>query len=85
MDPPYYDNVMYAELSDFFYVWLKRPRACSSRAFSDYLTDKDHEAVANPAKFKDKRAEQGSSPAATTRNAWPRSSPSAAGSSSRTA
>ena len=24
MDPPYYDNVMYAELSDFFYVWLKR-------------------------------------------------------------
>src|SRR5690606_10094729 len=22
-DPPYYDNVMYAELSDFFYVWLK--------------------------------------------------------------
>ena len=24
MDPPYYANVMYAELSDFFYVWLKR-------------------------------------------------------------
>ncbi|MCP4710703.1 MAG: DUF1156 domain-containing protein, partial [Planctomycetes bacterium] len=24
MDPPYYDNVMYAELADFFYVWLKR-------------------------------------------------------------
>ena len=24
MDPPYYNNVMYAELSDFFYVWLKR-------------------------------------------------------------
>jgi adenine-specific DNA methylase len=24
LDPPYYDNVMYAELSDFFYVWLKR-------------------------------------------------------------
>ena len=24
MDPPYYDNVMYAELSDFFYVWEKR-------------------------------------------------------------
>ena len=23
-DPPYYDNVSYAELSDFFYVWLKR-------------------------------------------------------------
>ena len=24
MDPPYYQNVQYAELSDFFYVWLKR-------------------------------------------------------------
>ena len=24
MDPPYYANVMHAELSDFFYVWLKR-------------------------------------------------------------
>ena len=23
-DPPYYDNVPYAALSDFFYVWLKR-------------------------------------------------------------
>jgi putative DNA methylase len=26
-DPPYYDNVPYADLSDFFYVWLKRPLA----------------------------------------------------------
>jgi hypothetical protein len=24
IDPPYYANVMYAELSDFFYIWLKR-------------------------------------------------------------
>ena len=23
-DPPYYDNVAYADLSDFFYVWLRR-------------------------------------------------------------
>ena len=23
-DPPYYDNVRYADLSDFFYVWLRR-------------------------------------------------------------
>ena len=23
-DPPYYDNVPYADISDFFYVWLKR-------------------------------------------------------------
>ena len=24
MDPPYYNNVQYAELSDFFYVWQRR-------------------------------------------------------------
>ena len=23
-DPPYYDNIPYADLSDFFYVWLRR-------------------------------------------------------------
>jgi len=53
MDPPYYDNVMYAELSDFFYVWLKRTAGLLyPEPFSAYLTDKDREAVANPAKFK---------------------------------
>lgn len=53
MDPPYYDNVMYAELSDFFYVWLKRTVGLLyPESFSDYLTDKDREAVANLAKFK---------------------------------
>ena len=25
-DPPYYNNIAYADLSDFFYVWLKRTR-----------------------------------------------------------
>ncbi len=53
MDPPYYDNVMYAELSDFFYVWLKRT---AGRVFPDLfrrvLTDKESEAVANPARFR---------------------------------
>jgi putative DNA methylase len=54
MDPPYYDNVMYAELSDFFYVWLKRTAGLLFPGqFSDHLTDKDREAVANPAKFRD--------------------------------
>ena len=23
-DPPYYDNIGYADLSDFFYIWLRR-------------------------------------------------------------
>ena len=53
MDPPYYDNVMYAELSDFFYVWLKRT---AGRVFPEFfrrhLTDKDSEAVANPMRFR---------------------------------
>ncbi len=53
MDPPYYDNVMYAELSDFFYVWLKRTAGyVYPELFRRALTDKEHEAVANPAKFK---------------------------------
>ena len=52
MDPPYYDNVMYAELSDFFYVWLKRTAGhVFPELFRRLLTDKDNEAVANPARF----------------------------------
>lgn len=52
MDPPYYDNVMYAELSDFFYVWLKRTAGhILPELFRRQLTDKDNEAVANPARF----------------------------------
>ncbi len=61
MDPPYYDNVMYAELADFFYVWLKRTAGLLyPEPFMDYLTDKDREAVANTAKFKDFSAVRGS-------------------------
>ena len=52
MDPPYYANVMYAELSDFFYVWLKRTAGhVYPELFRRQLTDKEHEAVANLAKF----------------------------------
>jgi len=50
MDPPYYDNVMYGELSDFFYVWLKRTAGLLyPQLFIAPLTDKENEAVANPA------------------------------------
>lgn len=53
IDPPYYDNVMYAELSDFFYVWLKRTAGrVFPELFRTALTDKEQEAVANPARFK---------------------------------
>ena len=52
MDPPYYDNVMYAELSDFFYVWLKRTAGhVVPELFTRTLTDKENEAIANTAKF----------------------------------
>ncbi|MBE3577568.1 MAG: DUF1156 domain-containing protein [Limnochordales bacterium] len=52
VDPPYYDNVMYAELSDFFYVWMKRTVGdLYPGVFTTLLTDKDSEAVANPARF----------------------------------
>lgn len=46
-DPPYYDNISYAELADFFYVWFKRslrqvfPDHCASQ-----LTPKKEEIVA---------------------------------------
>ena len=51
-DPPYYDNVMYGELSDFFYVWLKRTvGSAHPDLFGDDLANKDDEAVANPARF----------------------------------
>ena len=56
MDPPYYNNVMYAELSDFFYVWLKRTAGLVfPDMFQRGLTDKENEAVANPAKFAGQR------------------------------
>lgn len=51
MDPPYYNNVQYAELSDFFYVWQRRTlRDLYPTLFGRRLTDKDAEAVANPAR-----------------------------------
>lgn len=54
VDPPYHNNVMYAECSDFFYVWMKRSLG---DVFSDFFLDseanKDDEAVANVARFSD--------------------------------
>ena len=45
-DPPYYDNVPYSYLSDFFYVWLKRTVGnLYPELFSTPLTPKDHEIV----------------------------------------
>jgi putative DNA methylase len=45
-DPPYYDNVAYADLSDFFYIWLKRSIGFLYPAhFSSFLTPKKKEAI----------------------------------------
>lgn len=56
MDPPYGANVMYAELSDFFYVWLKRTAGqVAPELFTRRLTDKQSEAVANKAHFRGKK------------------------------
>jgi putative DNA methylase len=48
-DPPYYDNVPYADISDFFYVWLKRTIGhLYPEHFASELTPKKAEAVAEP-------------------------------------
>ena len=48
-DPPYYDNISYADLSDFFYVWLKRSVGfLYPDDFGGELTPKRSEAVSVP-------------------------------------
>lgn len=52
IDPPYADNVPYADLSDFFYVWLRRTVGdLYPEAFGTELVPKEEEAVENPARF----------------------------------
>jgi putative DNA methylase len=54
-DPPYYDAVPYADLSDFFYVWLKRSLPSSyPLSFKEILSPKSAECIVDPAKGKDK-------------------------------
>lgn len=51
-DPPYYDNIGYADLSDFFYIWLRRSlRTVWPDLFSTVLTPKVEELVATPYRF----------------------------------
>ncbi len=48
-DPPYYDNIGYADLSDFFYVWLRRTlRATFPDFFATVAVPKADELVASP-------------------------------------
>ncbi len=51
-DPPYYDNIGYADLADFFYVWLRRSlNSVYSNIFSTLLVPKTPELVATPYRF----------------------------------
>ena len=54
-DPPYFDSIEYSDLSDFFYVWLKRtlPKTIGI-PFNDKLTPKEEECIVNPNRGKDK-------------------------------
>ena len=48
-DPPYYDNIGYADLSDFFYVWLRRSlKAVYPDLFATLAVPKAEELVASP-------------------------------------
>ncbi|WP_180737176.1 DUF1156 domain-containing protein [Pseudomonas aeruginosa] len=47
-DPPYYDNIPYADLSDFFYVWLRKSlRSIFPRLYSTLAVPKAEELVAS--------------------------------------
>ena len=56
-DPPYYDNVPYADISDFFYVWQRRTlRSICPDLFRRVLTPKDEELVAFSYRHENKNA-----------------------------
>ncbi len=51
-DPPYYDNIGYADLADFFYVWLRRSlHDVYPDLFKTMLVPKAQELVATPYRF----------------------------------
>ncbi|RBY88100.1 hypothetical protein DQ244_16225 [Blastococcus sp. TBT05-19] len=55
-DPPYYDNIGYADLSDYFYVWLRRSLApYFPTETGTLLTPKTEELVATPFRFEGSR------------------------------
>jgi putative DNA methylase len=56
-DPPYYDNIGYADLSDFFYVWLRPAlKEVLPDLFSTLLTPKTQELIATPFRFEGSRS-----------------------------
>ena len=56
-DPPYYDNIGYADLSDYFYVWLRRAlRPVFPELFATLAVPKSEELVATPYRHGSKEA-----------------------------
>ena len=56
-DPPYYDNIGYADLSDFFYVWLRRSlKPVFPEIFATLAVPKAEELVATPYRHGGKEA-----------------------------
>lgn len=54
-DPPYYDNIMYADLSDFFYAWMRHSlQSQYPDLFGTLATPKTEELVASPHRFETK-------------------------------
>jgi putative DNA methylase len=59
-DPPYYDNIGYADLSDFFYVWLRRSlRSIFPDLFATLTVPKAEELVATPFRHGSKQEAEG--------------------------
>lgn len=53
-DPPYYDNIGYADLSDYFYIWMRRNlRGVYPELFKRVLVPKDEELIATPYRHDD--------------------------------
>ena len=51
-DPPYYDNIGYADLSDFFYVWMRQAlKNTYPKLFRTMLVPKSEELIATPYRF----------------------------------
>ena len=56
-DPPYYDNIGYADLSDYFYIWMRRNlREVYPELFRRVLVPKSEELIATPYRHDDSPA-----------------------------
>lgn len=57
-DPPYYNNICYSDLSDFFYIWMRNSlKRVYPSIFATMSTPKNAELIANPARFDGKELE----------------------------